>query len=80
MKKLLIAVMLIGMISSCTEPTVNAKQTVYTVPKPTGDASLPLSVVVIEGCEYFVCSNHYGPVITHKGNCNNPIHPEYKRR
>ncbi|RYU81319.1 hypothetical protein [Hymenobacter persicinus] len=33
-------------------------------------------VIQIEGCEYLrqETSNGY-PVITHKGNCRNPIHP-----
>lgn len=29
-------------------------------------------VVTHEGCEYFL--NSYGPGISHKGNCSNPIH------
>lgn len=39
-----------------------------------------VKLVVIDGCEYL-----YGPwgnatVLTHKGNCTNPIHPEHTRR
>lgn len=29
---------------------------------------------IIEGCEYIVSKNSYGNSLTHKGNCNNPIH------
>ena len=28
----------------------------------------------IEGCQYIVTKNSYGNGLTHKGNCNNPIH------
>ena len=80
MKKLLIATLLIGMISSCTEPTVEAKLTTYTIPRHDGDASQPLKVVIIEGCEYFVCNNWDGNILCHKVNCKNPIHPEHLRK
>ena len=74
MKKILLATFLIGMISGCTEPTVKAKSTVYTIPKHGGEASVPLKIVVIEGCEYFVCNNWDGNILCHKGNCKNQIH------
>ena len=31
-------------------------------------------IVTIEGCEYIVNQNSYGEILTHKGNCKNPIH------
>ena len=31
-------------------------------------------VVVIEGCEYFVCGASGIEILSHKGNCKNPIH------
>jgi prepilin-type N-terminal cleavage/methylation domain-containing protein len=34
-----------------------------------------IEVVTIEGCEYFYQRTYYGyHVLTHKGNCKNPIH------
>lgn len=32
-----------------------------------------LKIVIIDGCEYYQFRIH-GNAITHKGNCNNPIH------
>jgi hypothetical protein len=29
---------------------------------------------IIDGCEYIVTRNGQGNGLTHKGNCNNPIH------
>jgi hypothetical protein len=74
MSKLLLATLLIGMISGCTEPTVKSKTTNYTIPSEGNIASEPLKVCVIEGCEYFICKNHKGNILCHKGNCSNPIH------
>ena len=31
-------------------------------------------MVSIEDCEYIKTPNTYGYALTHKGNCNNPIH------
>ena len=33
-------------------------------------------VQIIDGCEYIVSRNSYGNVVSHKGNCNNPIHKQ----
>jgi len=34
-----------------------------------------LKVIIIDGCEYFKYRTYMGYLsITHKGNCNNPIH------
>ena len=74
MIKKLLALAAIGMMAGCAQPTVKAKTTKYTISKQYGEASKPLKIAVIEGCEYFVCSNSRGDVLTHKGNCKNPIH------
>lgn len=35
----------------------------------------PYDTYVVEGCEYFRFSTHMAySVLTHKGNCKNPIH------
>ncbi len=31
-------------------------------------------IVIIDGCEYIQFRTHNFNAITHKGNCNNPIH------
>lgn len=74
MIKKLLALAAIGMMAGCTEPTVKAKPTKYTIPKHDGEASQPLKITVIEGCEYFVCNNWEGNILCHKGNCKNLIH------
>jgi hypothetical protein len=61
-------------ITGCTEPTVSSKTTNHTIPEVGNIASEPLKVCVIEGCEYFICKNHKGNILCHKGNCSNPIH------
>jgi hypothetical protein len=60
--------MLSGLIS-CTERNVNIQKTEYVV----WDEH-KLYIAVVDSCEYL-----YGPwgnatVLTHKGNCKNPIH------
>ena len=56
--------------ASCSEPNDNgmAMEKQDTLPPPH-------TVIVIEGCEYFrFYSTHGYVLITHKGNCKNPIH------
>lgn len=60
--------------TGCTEPTVKSTKTNYTVPTAGGVSSNPLEICVIDGCEYFKCEVHGGVVVSHKGNCSNPIH------
>ena len=72
MKKLLIATLLIGMVSSCEEPTTTTKSTQHTV--KIGVDVKELKVVEIEGCEYFLGTFDRSAMFTHKGNCKNPIH------
>ena len=74
MKKLLLATLLIGMMCGCEEPTIQSKRTNYTVPTVGGGSSNPLEICVIDGCEYFNCEVRGGVVVSHKGNCKNPIH------
>ena len=70
MKIKITAIILIVIMIGCTMSNVEKKSTDYIV--VTGLA--PLSVITIDRCEYL-----YGPwktatVLTHKGNCKNPIH------
>ena len=38
-------------------------------------SEIEIEVVVIDGCEYFIyCPGSSGGMMTHKGNCSNPIH------
>ena len=74
MKKLLIATLLIGMVSSCEEATVTRKTTTIV----TQNGGKPLKLIFIEGCEYFEFSSGHRYSLCHKGNCKNPIHPENK--
>lgn len=72
MKKLLIATLLIGMVSSCEEPTTTTLPTQHTV--KIGVDVKELKVVNIEGCEYFLGTFDRSAMFTHKGNCKNHIH------
>ena len=69
MKKLFIAVMLLT-LASCQEPNVQRENTGYVVM----NGSNPLKIVKIDGCQYLLGDWGYATVLTHKGNCNNPIH------
>lgn len=74
MKKLILATLLVGMMGGCTEPTVQSKITPYAINKGHSNEAEYLKIVVIEKCEYFVCYAPHSNIITHKGNCSNPIH------
>jgi hypothetical protein len=72
MKKLILATLLIGIISGCEESNVKKIEKQKTSYKLDGGRSI--EILIIESCEYI-----YGPwgnatVLTHKGNCKNPIH------
>jgi len=69
MKKILIVTLVLG-IFSCKSQNVNKRTTNYVVEY----GNLPLKIVVIEGCEYFYGEWGAATVMTHKGNCKNPIH------
>ena len=67
--KLMLIALIMGMVS-CTERNVPSNKTEYVV----YPGNNPVEVVTIDSCEYL-----YGPwgnatVLTHKGNCSNPIH------
>jgi hypothetical protein len=72
MKKRASATLLIGMVSSCEEPTTTTKFTEHSV--KIGVSATQLKVVEIEGCEYFLGDYDRSGLFTHKGNCKNPIH------
>ena len=70
MKKLLLATLLIGMVSSCEEPTVTKQSTKIV----TEFGAHPMDIIIIEGCEYLQYSAGHRYSLCHKGNCKNPIH------
>jgi len=41
-----------------------------------GKGKKSIDVQIIDGCEYIVSRNSYGNIVSHKGNCNNPIHKQ----
>jgi hypothetical protein len=66
--KLMLIILIIGMVS-CNERNVPSQKTEYMI-----NTYGKVEIVVIDSCEYL-----YGPwgnatVLTHKGNCSNPIH------
>jgi len=69
MKKILIAVLILGLFS-CESQNVSKRETDYIIHY----GSSPLKIVSIEGCEYFLGEYGRTTFMTHKGNCKNPIH------
>lgn len=57
-------------LSSCHEPNVKTERTEYVI---RADHN-PLTIVTVDGCEYLFGDWGNATVLTHKGNCNNPIH------
>ena len=77
MKYILIAMLLV----SCTSPAPSGGEyTVNNNTQPTYD----YRVVMIDGCQYIEVDVGVGSnsryTLTHKGNCNNIIHPEHLRQ
>lgn len=75
MKKVLLTILLIGMVSSCQEQTVQKTKTKIV----TGYGQNPIDVIVIEGCEYLEFSQGHRYSLCHKGNCKNLIHKADKQ-
>ena len=75
MKRLILALAIVGLVS-CTEPgtTELKKETTYL----TID-NYNIKVVTIDSCEYLWVPKYKGVGLTHKGNCNNQIHKENER-
>lgn len=73
MKQLIIVLVAIIGLTSC-KTTVETKPTTHKI------GGGELMEITIEDCQYL-----YGPwgnssILTHKGNCKNPIHPEHTRQ
>jgi len=64
------------LLASCSPRNVESKHTNYDV----RGSGIPLEVITIEGCQYLYGRWGDATVLSHKGNCNNSIHPEYTRR
>ena len=69
MRIIFIAVMLIT-LASCREPNVKVKNTNYVI----NDDCSPLSIIIVDRCQYLFGDWGNRTVLTHKGNCNNPVH------
>jgi hypothetical protein len=69
MKKLLLALLVLAGITSCSQQNVESKKTTYNV-----DGYDLLDLIVVDGCQYLYGDWGNATVLTHKGNCNNPIH------
>lgn len=63
---LVCTIMLIG----CGKPNVDIKRTDIIV----REGYNSLNIIEIDGCQYFYGDWGNATVLTHKGNCNNPIH------
>jgi hypothetical protein len=65
----MIIVLAIGMIG-CSDINVEHRPTDYRIKQDGG----PLQILVIDSCEYLYGAWGHATVLTHKGNCSNPIH------
>ena len=71
----LITILSLAMMSgliSCNTPETSVPQTKTTY--KVGEHFTPVEIVVIDSCEYLYGEWGYATVLTHKGNCKNPIH------
>jgi hypothetical protein len=68
MSRILFIAICVSMIG-CAEPNVEQTATKHAI---AGHAAL--DEVTIEGCQYLLGNWGNATVLTHKGNCNNPIH------
>lgn len=81
-KNQIIVIILLSIFMSCGEtfspnpPTQNGK--IMKLPTYSNEVQTDnYQIIVIDGCQYiFKQNNGYqqGPIFTHKGDCNNPIH------
>ena len=69
MKQLLVVMLALSMLG-CQEPTIDINSTKHVIRY----GSNPLKEITIEGCQYLYGEWGNATVLTHKGNCNNPIH------
>ena len=70
MKNKLILIALIIVLMGCYDVNVEHKSTDYVI----REGENPLSIVIIDNCEYLIGGHGCSTVLMHKGNCNNPIH------
>ena len=54
---------------SCAEPNVPTQKTNYVLSN-----GGKLKIIIVDDCEYLYGPWGHGSVLTHKGNCKNPIH------
>lgn len=72
MKKLSL-ILLIACVVGCKGNTSQVIQTTYTDTEVNG---YTIRIFKYEGCEYILMGNGNAQAISHKGNCNNPIHKQ----
>jgi len=70
MRKILLTALFIGIMSGCAETNVEKANTEYVI----SHLNSPLKIVSIDSCQYFYGEWGNATVLTHKGDCDNPIH------
>lgn len=68
MNKILFIALTLLTFSSCQYGNVEIKQSLHEI------GTRSLSIVKIEGCEYFFTDYGQSAIFCHKGNCINSIH------
>jgi hypothetical protein len=69
MKELFITLILLTLVSCKERIDVNSTKTSVQL-----GHTVPLKVIKIDGCQYLYGDWGTATTLTHKGNCNNPIH------
>jgi len=77
MKKLITILLLTSLIACENSSNVNRQSTGIQLNYFGG---YELEIVVLDSCQYYYRGSGESALLTHKGNCNNPIHPENKRK
>jgi hypothetical protein len=71
MKKHFLSLFIVVVLGSCNNPPPESAKDAGDIPEV---ESGKLFTITIEGCEYLSWRYDRSLGITHKGNCNNPIH------
>jgi hypothetical protein len=75
MKKIILLALLVGTLSSCETNTKTEKEIMIEGQNSAANFFKPRMVTIeIEGCQSLFTTYGHAVILTHKGNCKNPIH------
>lgn len=74
MKKLLTAIIVLSIVSCNNNLSNQEKSNKLIIDTGVEVNGYVISIIKFDGCQYLVSGIGYSQMMTHKGNCNNPIH------